>query len=115
MAIRERAPKPQRQERKQTPDTTSIASHVAGAVDNLQRDRQSIQNPFELRRRADMAMVAMLEVVAPVLPDLVREQVNQLISIHDAFYTLVGGLVGRAIFLNCHRKQHTTRCYRNCY
>ena len=59
---------------------------MAGVVDNLQRDRQAIANRFELQRRADMAMVVMLEVVAPVLPDLVREQVNQLISIHDAFY-----------------------------
>ncbi len=33
-----------------------------------------------------MAMVAMLEVVAPVLPQIVQEQVQQLISIHDAFY-----------------------------
>ncbi len=86
MAIRERPPRPQRRERKQTPDATSIASHVAGAVDNLQRDRQTIQNPFELCRRADMAMVAMLEVVAPVLPQIVQEQVQQLISIHNHLY-----------------------------
>ena len=31
-------------------------------------------------------MVAMLEVVAPVLPEIVKEQVNQLISIHDTVY-----------------------------
>ncbi len=85
MVIRERTPRRQ-PERPHSPNAVSIASHVAGVVDNLQRDRQTIQNPYELRRRADMAMVAMLEVVAPVLPDLVREQVNQLISIHDAFY-----------------------------
>jgi hypothetical protein len=33
-----------------------------------------------------MAMVAMLEVVSPVLPEIVREQVNRLISIHNEFY-----------------------------
>ena len=59
---------------------------MAGVVDNLQRDKQSIQDPYEVCRRADMAMVAMLEVVAPVLPENVKEQVNQLISIHDAAY-----------------------------
>ena len=85
MAISERAPRPQYRERKQPPDAAAIASHVAGAVDNLQRDRQAIQNPYELRLRADMAMVAMLEVVAPVLLEIVKEQVKQLISIHDAF------------------------------
>lgn len=85
MAISERAPRKQ-PEQKPVPDATSIASHVAGVVDNLQRDRQAIQNPHEVCRRADMAMVAMLEVVAPVLPEIVQEQVNQLISIHDAAY-----------------------------
>ena len=86
MVIRERAPGAQPQERKQSPDAASIASHVAGAVENLQRDRQKIENPYELCRRSDMAMVAMLEVVAPVLPEIVREQVNQHISIHDELY-----------------------------
>jgi len=86
MAIREQAPRPQQQEQPQTPDTAAIASHVASVVDNLHRDRQSIPNPYELRRRADMAMVAMLEVVAPVLPKIVKEQVNRLICIHDEFY-----------------------------
>ena len=86
MAIQERAPGAQRRERKQSPDAASIASHVAGVVDNLQKDRQAIQNPYELRLRADMAMVAMLEVVAPVLPKIVQAQVKQLISIHDEFY-----------------------------
>ena len=33
-----------------------------------------------------MAMVAMLEVVAPVLPEIVKEQVQRLISIHGTFY-----------------------------
>ena len=68
------------------PDTAAIASHVAGVVDNLQRDSQAIQNPFEICRRADMAMVATLQLIESVLPDSVREQVNQLISIHDAAY-----------------------------
>lgn len=87
MAIQERAPRPQHRERKKTPDAaTTIASHVAGVVANLERDRQAIQNPFELCRRSDMAMVAMLEVVAPVLPEIVQEQVTKLIHIHDAFY-----------------------------
>ncbi len=31
-------------------------------------------------------MVAMVEVVAPVLPEIVQEQVNQLISIHNGVY-----------------------------
>ena len=86
MAIRERVPGAQRQERKHPPDATAIASHVAGAVENLQRDKHTIANPFELCRRADIAMVAMLEVVTPVLPQIVQEQVQQLISIHDEFY-----------------------------
>jgi hypothetical protein len=86
MAIREQAPRPQHRERKQPPDAASIASRVAGVVDNLERDRQKIPNPYELCRRADMAMVAMLEVVAPVLPEIVQAQVNQLIGIHDEFY-----------------------------
>ncbi len=86
MAISEQAPRPQRRERQQPPDAAAIASRVAGAVDNLERDRQKIPNPFELCRRSDMAMVAMLEVVAPVLPEIVREQVQRLISIHDEFY-----------------------------
>ncbi len=86
MAIRERAPRTQPPEQKPEPDAAAIASHVAGVVDNLQRDRQAIQNPFELCIRADNAMVAMLEVVAPVLPKIVKEQVKQLISIHDLFY-----------------------------
>lgn len=83
MAISERASHTPRRERKQSPDAASIASHVARAVDNLQRDRQAIPNPNELRRRADMAMVAMLEVVAPVLPEIVQEQVQRLIATHD--------------------------------
>ncbi len=58
MATSERTPRTQQQERPQTPDAASIASRV----------------------------VAMLEVVSPLLPDLVQEQVNQLISIHDAAY-----------------------------
>ena len=86
MAISEQAPGAPRQERPQTPDAAAIASRVAGAVDNLQRDRQAIQNPYELRLRADMVMVAMLEVISPVLPEIVQEQVNRLISIHDEFY-----------------------------
>ncbi len=85
MALRERAPRIQ-QEQKPAPDAASIASHVAGVVDNLQRDSQSINNAHELCKRADNAMVAMLEVVAPVLPQIVREQVNRLISIHEGFY-----------------------------
>ena len=86
MAVSERAPRTQQRERSQTPDVASIASHVASVVENLQRDRQTIPNSNELRRRADMATIAMLEVVAPVLPQIVQEQVQQLISIHDAFY-----------------------------
>ena len=86
MAIREQVPRPQRRERTQPPDAAAIASHVASVVDNLERDRQAINNPYELCRRSDMAMVAMLEIVAPVLPEIVQEQVNQLISIHDEFY-----------------------------
>ncbi len=86
MAISERAPGTQSPEHKPLPDPAAIASHVASVVDNLQQDRQAIQNPFELCRRADMAMVAMLEVVSPVLPEIVQAQVNQLISIHDAAY-----------------------------
>jgi hypothetical protein len=86
MAISEQAPRPQHRERMQPPDTASIASRVEGAVDNLERDRQKIPNPFELCRRSDMAMVAMLEVVAPVLPQIVQEQVHRLISIHNEFY-----------------------------
>jgi len=86
MAISERVPRTQPPERPQTPDEAAIASHVAGVVENLQRDSQAIQNPFEVCRRADMAMVAMLEVVAPLLPDLVQEQVQSLISIHDTVY-----------------------------
>ena len=86
MAISERAPRTQSPERPQTPDAAAIASHVAGVVNNLQQDRQTLPDPFELCRRSDMAMVAMLEVVAPVLPEIVKEQVNRLISIHDAAY-----------------------------
>ena len=86
MAISERTPRTQQQEQPQSPDAASIASHVASVVDNLQKDRQTINNPYEVCRRSDMAMVAMLEVVSPLLPDLVQEQVNQLISIHDAVY-----------------------------
>ena len=86
MAISERAPGIRPPEQKPEPDAASIASHVATVVDNLQRDRQKIENPYEMCRRADMAMVAMLEVVAPVLPEIVQEQVNRLISIHDEFY-----------------------------
>ena len=86
MAISEQAPRPQHRERTQPPDAITIASHVAGVVDNLERDRQKIENPYELCRRADMAIVAMLEVVAPVLPKVVKEQVQRLISIHDEFY-----------------------------
>ncbi len=86
MAIRERAPRPQLSERKQPPDATAIASHVAGMVNNLQRDRQAIQNPFDLCRRADMTMVAALQVVTLLLPDTVQAQVQRLITIHDALY-----------------------------
>jgi hypothetical protein len=85
MAIQERAPRPQRREQHQSPEA-SIASHVAGIVGNLQKDRQAIPNPYDLCIRADMAMVATLQLVAPALPDAVREQVNQLISIHDELY-----------------------------
>ena len=73
-------------EHQTTPDTAAIASQVAGVVDNLQQDRQAVQNPFELCRRADMAMVATLQLIESVLPDAVREQVQSLISIHDAAY-----------------------------
>ena len=76
----------QQPEQEPPPDPTAIASHVAIVVDNLERDRQAIPNRFELCRRADNAMVAILQVVAPVLPEIVKEQVNQLISIHDQFY-----------------------------
>ena len=86
MAIREQVPRPQHRERTQPPDAACIASRVAGAVDNLERDRQKIQNSYELCRRSDMAMVAMLEVVAPVLPEIVQAQVNWLINTHDEFY-----------------------------
>ena len=86
MATSERTPRTQQQERPQTPDEASIASRVAGAVNNLQKDKQAINNPHELRRRADMAMVATLQIVESVFPDAVREQVQSLISIHDAFY-----------------------------
>jgi len=86
MAIQERAPRIPQPEQPHSPEAADIASHVAGVVDNLQRDRQAIDNPFELCWRPDMAMVAMLEVVAPVLPEIVKEQVHRLISIHDAFY-----------------------------
>ena len=86
MAISERVPRTQPPERPQTPDEAAIASHVAGVVENLQRDSQAIQNPFELCRRADMAMVATLQLIESVLPDSVREQVQSLISIHDAAY-----------------------------
>ena len=85
MAIREQAPRPQQREQHQPPEAF-IASHVAYVVDNLKRDQQAIPNPHELCRRADMAMVAMLQVVVPVLPQIVREQVSQLISIHDELY-----------------------------
>jgi hypothetical protein len=86
MAISEQAPKTPRQERAQPPDAAFIASRMAGAVDNVRRDGQTINKIHELRRRADMAMVAMLEVVSPVLPETVREQVNRLIGIHDELY-----------------------------
>src|SRR2546426_5736439 len=90
MALSERQPQPSYHEPDQaqphSPDAASIASHVASVVDNLQKDRQTINNPYEVCRRSDMAMVAMLEIVAPVLPEIVKEQVNQLISIHDAAY-----------------------------
>src|SRR5262245_2455283 len=85
MAIRERASRPQRRERKQSLDA-AIASYVAGIIGNLQKDRQAIADPFEQCRRADMAMVAALQIVAPVLPDAVRKQVNQLISIQSEAY-----------------------------
>ncbi len=86
MAISERTPRTQQREQPHTPDAASIASHVASVVDNLQRDRQAIPNPYEVCRRADIAMVATLQIVESLLPDAVREQVNQLISIHDAAY-----------------------------
>jgi len=86
MAISERPPRTQTPEQKHTPDAAAIASQVAGVVDNLQQDSQEIPNPFEVCRRADMAMVATLQIVESVLPDAVREQVNQLISVHDAAY-----------------------------
>ncbi len=86
MAIQERAPGTHLPGHTSVPDAAAIASHVAWVVENLQKDSQTIQNPYELCRRADNAMVAMLEVVSPLLPDLVREQVQSLISIHDAFY-----------------------------
>ena len=86
MAISERAPPTQKQERPHIPDAAAIASRVARAAENLQRDSQTIQNPRELCRRSDMAMVAMLEVVAPVLPEIVKEQVSRLITIHDEYY-----------------------------
>jgi hypothetical protein len=86
MAIREQASRPRQREKPLTPDTKSIASRVAGAVNNLRQDRQAIQNPYELCRRADMAMVAMLDVVAPVLPQIVQEQVHRLIGIHNELY-----------------------------
>ncbi len=85
MAIRERAPRPQR-ERVQSLNAASIAGRVARVADNLQKDQQTINNPFELCRRADMTMVAVLEVVAPVLPEIVKEQVQRLISLHDEYY-----------------------------
>src|SRR6266478_9151704 len=86
MAISERAPGIQLPEQKPAPDEASIASHVAGVVENLEQDRQAIQNPFEVCRRADMAMVATLQLIESVLPNAVREQVQSLISIHDAAY-----------------------------
>ena len=81
-----RIPQQLHQPEQKPPDAADIASRVSGAVDNLKRDSQTVQNPYELRRRADMAMVAMLEVVAPVLPEIVQEQVQRLISIHNALY-----------------------------
>ena len=86
MAISEQSPRPQSSEQNHTPDAASIASHVAWVVENLQKDRQTISDNYDLCRRADNAMVAMLEVVSPLLPDLVQEQVQSLISIHDALY-----------------------------
>ncbi len=85
MAIRERAPRPQR-ERVQSLNAASIAGRVARVADNLQKDQQTIHTPSELCRRADMSMVAVLEVVAPVLPEIVKEQVQRLISLHDEYY-----------------------------
>src|SRR6266446_6853196 len=86
MAISERTPRTQQREQPHTPDAAAIASQVAGVVENLQQDSQAIQNPYELCRRADMAMVATLQIIESVLPDAVREQVQSLISIHDAAY-----------------------------
>jgi hypothetical protein len=85
MPIQERAPRIQRRELTQ-PSEATIASRVAYVVDNLKRDRQAIPNPHELCKRADMAMVATLQIVAAVLPEAVREQVNQLISIQREVY-----------------------------
>ena len=86
MAISEQAPRTQLPEQKPSPSEASIASHVAWVVENLQKDRQTISDNYDLCRRADNAMVAMLEVVSPLPPDLVQEQVQSLISIHDALY-----------------------------
>ncbi len=85
MAIRERAPRSQR-ERKQSLDAASIAGRVAGVVENLQKDSQEIQNPHELCRRADAGMIAALQLVAPVLPKRVKTQVKQLIRMHHDLY-----------------------------
>src|SRR6266851_5045384 len=81
----ERRPRQQR-EQVQSLNAASIAGRVARVADNLQKDQQTINTPSELCRRADMSMVAVLEVVAPVLPEIVKEQVQRLISLHDEFY-----------------------------
>lgn len=47
MAISEQPPRTQ-PEQKQTPDATVIAYHVAAVEDNLQQDRQAIDNPYEV-------------------------------------------------------------------
>jgi hypothetical protein len=81
---------------------TKIAKHVAWAVVDTEQAMQCIDeansDPHEKRRRTDNAMVAMLEVVAPVLPEPVQVEVKHLIALHDeawrdpeAFVTTLNG------------------------
>ena len=82
MAIREQALLPQA-ETLQSPETTSIGSHVSWIVKDLEKDRDTIPIPYNLCIRADIAMVAALQLVVPELPEPVQQQVNQLIPIHE--------------------------------
>ena len=67
---------------------TKIAKHVAWCVVDVEQAMHRIEaangDPHEARRRTDMAMVAMLEIVAPVLPVQVQVQISHLVALHDA-------------------------------